>query len=227
MAQGFTDFTGNTVGATPPTDWVERWAATAFWNTGTGPAIERALADTGYYDALCWEVPGSVVGNKEIVVRIRTSDTGGQPIGAVMDASASGISGYFLTLAFGTELVLARMDSGTETSIGAGSYTFAHVADTDYWLRFGRNGNDIRGQVWAASGSDPGGWLFTVTDSTYTTGRMGVYARASFPTVRCTAAGYGTAGDAAPLSGGGGGGADLVVPSAPAQRNRRKSGRFL
>jgi hypothetical protein len=197
MAQGFTDFAGNTPGATPPTNWTPRWANTSAWTTGTGPAIERPGAGSSDYASISWEVPASVAGNKEVVVRVRTSDTGGSTIGAAIDIDTAAVNGYFLTLAFGTDLVLARLDAGVETGIG--TYTFAHLAATDYWVRLGRNGNDVRGQVWAASGSDPGGWLFTVTDSTYTTGRMGVFARAGFPTVRCTQAGYGTAGDAAPI----------------------------
>lgn len=200
MAQYFTDFAGNSVGSSPPTDWTERWEATGFWGVGTGPVAEWVGSFPSRFDFLSWDTPpGSISGDCEILVLFRSTDTGGTQGGVCIHSSTSATSGYSIGLGgTGANLVATRIDAGAETILVNPSFTWA--ADTDYWLRVQRSSNSLRARAWADGGSEPGTWLIDTTDSTYTSGSLGLFARSFAGTKSWSKVGVGTGGDSAPAA---------------------------
>lgn len=198
MAQHFTDFAGNTPGSSPPTGWSERWTASGSYEVAAGPVAAWQPNFTSNFDFLSWDTVGSISGDCEVLVRVRTSAASGVQAGAVIHGATGATSGYFVSLAGGgTTLLISRMDTGTETSLSEPSFTWA--ADTDYWIRFQRSSSAIRARVWADGGGEPGTWLYDGTDSTYTSGSAGLFVRNGFSgTKQWNAVGVGTGGDSAP-----------------------------
>jgi len=205
MAQFFTDFTGATVGADPPTGWTERWDASGNWRVGTGPVVEwEDIPFTPRFDMLSWGTPGSVSGEIEVWGEFRSASGSGAQLGLSIQAQTGASSGYYATLNFGglgfDDVSIGRLDSGTENGLGSAAFTWA--TNTLYQMRL-RKGSDniIRVRVWAASGSEPGTWNVTTSaDTTYSSGVVGLYARNPNGVKTWTRFGVGTAGDAAPTS---------------------------
>jgi hypothetical protein len=54
------------------------------------------------------------------------------------------------------------------------STPFALTAGTSYTIHFRVVGSTLTANVWAASGSEPSGWMVTATDSTFTSGHCGM-----------------------------------------------------
>lgn len=205
MPQYATDFAGNTVGTAPPTGWTPAWDATTNWDVVTGPYAGWITQGSNAQDALLWDEVGSVTGDCQIAVLFRSSFGSGSQGGVVIHASNSATSGYAVALSgTGNELAPTRLDSGAENILSGGAFTW--TLNTDYWIRVERLGNTLRGRAWADGGSEPGTWAFSLTDSTYTAGRLGLFARNLNGDKTWKFVGVGTGGDAAPLSLLGGGG---------------------
>jgi hypothetical protein len=205
MAQFFTDFTGATVGADPPTGWTERWDASGNWRVGTGPVVEwEDIPFTARYDFLSWNTPGSVSGEVEVFAEFRTTSGSGGQCGVVIQGQSGATSGYYMNLAFGglgfDEIYTARIDSGTDNGLANTPFTWA--TGTLYSVRMRKfSDNIVRVRVWASSGSEPGTWNFSSTaDTTYSSGLVGLFARNPNGVKTFTRFGVGTAGDAAPTS---------------------------
>jgi hypothetical protein len=204
MAQFYTDFTGASVGADPPTGWTERWDASGNWRVGTGPVVEwEDIPFTARYDVLSWDTPGSVSGEIEVFAEFRTSSGSGAQCGVAIQAQTGATSGYYATLSFGglgfDELTFGRMDAGVETFDGT---AFTWAVDTLYHMRMRKfSDNIVRIRVWAAADSEPGTWTYNSSaDTTYSSGVVGLFARNPNGVKTFTRFGVGTAGDAAPTA---------------------------
>jgi hypothetical protein len=82
---------------------------------------------------------------------------------------------YLARLEFTTtqvvNLTIRKRVAGTETLIGSTITTaLTHAAGTRFAVRFRGSGTTLQAKVWLASGSEPGTWTDTVTDSSITTG---------------------------------------------------------
>lgn len=204
MAQFYTDFTGATVGADPPTGWTARWDATLNWRVGTGPVVEWEDGSTSRFDVLSWDTPGNVSGEIEVYGEFETTNGGGAQCGLAIQAQTGATSGYYATLNFGglgfDEVGMARMDSGVENLLGGAAFTWA--TSTLYSMRLRKfSDNIVRVRVWATAGSEPGTWNFSSTaDTTYSSGVVGLFARGLNGVKTWRKFGVGTAGDAAPTA---------------------------
>lgn len=117
---------------------------------------------------------------------------------AVQETTAQWYCGY----STGSESILARQNTagGGPTILATGS---SGVEQTQYhYRRLAVSGGNLSQKVWAgARGDEPGSWLITAFDSTYSTGFIGVGSRGgsgSKGIVHVTQIAIGTDGDPAP-----------------------------
>lgn len=208
MAQYFTDFTGESVGASPPTGWTARGDATAGWEVLTGPyAGYNTATFSNQYDFLTWDTVGSVTGDVEIVALMRfTNDS--FPGGVAVHVQSGSVGGYPALFTFsGDAPAVWLVSAGSDSNIDADVGTYA--VDTDYWIRLQRTGTTVRARFWADGAGEPGTWQSSGTDATHGSGYVGLFAR-NWPGTRTwKKVGVGTGGDAAPTSDPGGGGPTL------------------
>lgn len=198
MAQYYLSHAGETTSTTPPANFTERGDADTNYGTDTD-CVEHVASGANNYAWLSWDTPGTAIsGDAEILVRVRTSSATGNNCGVVVQGSTSAVSGYVITLASsGTTLQIARIDAGTEATFTDAAFTWTSA--TDYWIRAGRSGSDIRAKAWADGGSEPGSWTVTLAgDTTYSSGFYGYAARYGFADAQWAEVGVGTGGDSAP-----------------------------
>ena len=74
--------------------------------------------------------------------------------------------GYYLRLQRSGTIALYRANAFTYTSIASSSFSF--TTGTDYKFRFRVVGTTVQAKVWLASGSEPGSWTMSVTDTVVT-----------------------------------------------------------
>jgi hypothetical protein len=212
VAQFYTTFAEYTMGQAP-SDWTIRWVtANQTWavREKTGLIGDRVLehtatAATQPRRAITWNAAGSPA-NAEILARVRVSDevpwdpaTLSQNRVQVRVSGGSGSeSAYYLEyrLEGGGQARLSKLVGGTFTSLGL--QNFAWRASNLLWLRLRAQGTQIMGKFWRDGAAEPSHWQFNVTDTSLTSGAVGVGAL-NFQGIRdFDFVGIGTAGDAAP-----------------------------
>jgi hypothetical protein len=72
----------------------------------------------------------------------------------------------------GSNLVVQKKVAGTTTILATAP--FAAASGTAYTIHFRVTGSKLTANVWAASGSEPSGWMITTTDTALTSGRCGL-----------------------------------------------------
>jgi hypothetical protein len=72
----------------------------------------------------------------------------------------------------GGHLFIQKKVAGTTTMLA--SVPFSATAGTAYTIHFRVVGSTLTANVWAASGSEPSGWMVTASDSTLTSGYCGM-----------------------------------------------------
>jgi streptogramin lyase len=72
----------------------------------------------------------------------------------------------------GANLIIQKKANGATTNLA--SVPFTATAGTAYTLHFRVVGSTLAANVWASSGTEPGGWMVTVSDSTLTSGYCGM-----------------------------------------------------
>jgi streptogramin lyase len=85
----------------------------------------------------------------------------------------------------GQNLVLQKKVAGSATILA--TVPFAATAGTSYTIHFRVVGSTLTANVWAASGSEPTGWMITASDSTLTTGYCGLRILTQSGTAKITA----------------------------------------
>lgn len=72
----------------------------------------------------------------------------------------------------GSSLIIQKKVNGATTILA--SVPFKAVAGTSYTIHFRVVGSTLTANVWASSGSEPGGWMVTASDSSLTSGFCGM-----------------------------------------------------
>jgi hypothetical protein len=72
----------------------------------------------------------------------------------------------------GASLIIQKKVNGVTTILA--SVPFAATAGTSYSIHFRVVGSTLTANAWASSGSEPGGWMATVSDSVLTSGSCGM-----------------------------------------------------
>jgi hypothetical protein len=78
------------------------------------------------------------------------------------------------------QLALERVVSGTTTTLGAATTVGTGFTATQWWhIRAQRTGTTIRCRAWLDGSSEPSTWTFSLTDTQFPTGRVGLRSFAS------------------------------------------------
>lgn len=165
-----TDFSEFATGA-DPAGWTRRFTSTAYNVTATGampgargPHCTPAAATVA---CLSMDAAGSAVGDCDIVCAIYPSSTSS---GQGLVARGSGSTGYvFQTLAGGTQINISKPNVASLSTV-----SFAFAANTLYYMRLRCQGTTISGKIWAASSVEPSAFNISVTDSSYSSGFVGL-----------------------------------------------------
>ncbi len=72
----------------------------------------------------------------------------------------------------GNRLVVQKMVNGTTTTLGTAP--FAATGGTSYSLRFQASGSTLSAKVWPTNSTEPSNWMVNATDSTFSSGRVGL-----------------------------------------------------
>lgn len=215
MSQYFTDFVADTVGA-QPASWSERWYTGAgdslivnagIPSGGGTKALRMALSETARY-ALSWDVPGTPSGDVEVVARMYHSSTttsvGRRRLFLHGAGTTASTGAYFAEEQYASSFQLRKYVSGTVTTLDTG----AAMAPGWQWIRLQRSGTTVRARTWAEGSSEPATWEVEATDSSLSSGWVGVgsYAGGVESVIFVDRFGVGTGGDPAPT-------APLVVPA--------------
>lgn len=84
-----------------------------------------------------------------------------------------GGNGYFFSIEPSYNQVrLYKRVGGTQTALGSGAVAFTLAAATDYSWKMECTGTTVRAKIW--TGSEPGSWTQSVTDSSHSTGYVGL-----------------------------------------------------
>ena len=180
MASYSTDFSEYTTG-NQPSDWTERY------HTGDATAIVRADASAEGGKllrvdhsaperyAVSWDDVGSV-SDVEVLAKIRWSDNLAGVAKVYLRGSGGSADecGYFVDIdQINNQVKLYKYVSGAVTQIGS---TVKKVFFEDVWylVRIRVNSTSIKVKIWVSSGTEPTSWMFDETDSSLSSGWVGL-----------------------------------------------------
>lgn len=110
----------------------------------------------------------------EILVRTSATVDTSESQGPAARSSSDGTNFYccFLT---GTALSIAKIVSGTSTTLATTSFTPS--ASTFYWIRLRVQGSALKAKIWQDGTAEPTSWTVSTSDSTFTSaGLVGLRA---------------------------------------------------
>jgi hypothetical protein len=113
----------------------------------------------------------------EVLIKFQgTALTGTDNFGAVVRWADTN-NWYKAYIGGGSGFIVQKKVGGTATVLA--STAFSPANNTDYYIRFRVVGTTLTANAWLASGSEPGGWMLTVTDAALSSGYVGVRAQVS------------------------------------------------
>ncbi len=127
-------------------------------------------------------VLGNSASNEEVTIKGSISSFSSNNFGAVVRWT-SGNSWYKAYLD-GTNLIVQSKVNGTATIIK--TVAFAATAGTSYSIHFRVVGTTLTANAWASSGSEPSGWMASITDSSLPSGACGLRVLAQNATLTVT-----------------------------------------
>lgn len=182
------DFESDAIGA-QPAGWTPLWVARG-WAVQSGKFLQCATAGSISNTAFASPVQPNAAGAYTAAVRVRftSSLTAAVRGGLVFHASGVGAGaekGYHMGIAHssggssGNQFLLRRLDNGATTNLATPAFTAN--ANSWYWVKAQVNGSTghIQGRIWLDGTQEPTTWAIDVTDTTYTTGYVGVACRAN------------------------------------------------
>lgn len=170
-------FTGSN-GAGPPSPWV---AVTLSGSQSIQSNKWHMLNGDGYA-GLALTRGATTYTDVDITVDITLDASGAEQYPAVGARLAGGTSGWAAYAEanngytaylhpINDEVHITKQTAGS--SVADSGAAVSLVAGGTYKLRFQLIGSTIRCRAWLASGAEPGSWMVTMTDSTYTSGLIG------------------------------------------------------
>lgn len=169
------DFESYSTGSTP-SGWTDEYSGSSMHvETESGNKVLRQ--DTAQSSGLSWDAVGSVTGDilVEGWMRCHRNMSSGPAICMNRNAVPSN-EGYKLDISGvdnGTQGVrLRRMNGdGTSTNLAQDSATKSSSGDI-YYFKLEKTGTTIRAKYWLSTDAEPGSWNMSVTDSTWTGGKV-------------------------------------------------------
>jgi hypothetical protein len=205
MAQFFTNWSSDTIGAAP-VGWTRTWGTGTWAVAADTIRYVRGTVGANNWQLLTWDAPGSALTDSEIVVKVRASSQAGDAIHLWLRASGTSTArnGYYLGSNAGGAFDLLKSVGGTVTALGSSS-GFAYSANVWFWVRFQASGTTVRCRAWADGTAEPATWNLTTTDSAITSGGIGIGFWYAPPSRDYAIVGVGTGTDSAPIAPVGGG----------------------
>lgn len=210
-AVGSTDFSDYALGA-QPSDWsAGHWdAGQATWTVEavTGGQALRDVSTGTARGFLRWDrAPASTT--QEVLWRHERTQNPNNWCNhgmALVFASGDGSSesayiGYIRTevnVAVNSVLRIAKLVSGTFTTIGEVDLGFNVGLNVKMWQRLRAEAGRVKVKAWQDGNAEPGAWMVDVADTAHTTGRIGVQSNSPITQVYHDFA-YATGGAAAAL----------------------------
>jgi hypothetical protein len=115
-------------------------------------------------------VLGSTASNAEVYATGSLSTFSSSNFGDVLRWTDG--NNWYKAFIDGGSLFIQKKVAGTTTMLA--SVPFTATTGTSYTIHFRVVGSTLTANVWAASGSEPSGWMVTASDSTLTSGRCGM-----------------------------------------------------
>ena len=115
-------------------------------------------------------VLGPAVSNAEVVATGSMSAFSNSNLGTVLRWTDG--NNWYKAFIDGANLVVQKKVAGSTTVLATAP--FAAAAGTAYTIHFRVMGSTLTANAWAASGSEPSGWMITTTDTALTSGRCGL-----------------------------------------------------
>lgn len=212
FTQAATDFSEYATGS-QPSDWTEQWDNTSTpWSVETAPvgaisdkALRFSLASaTNTRRALSWDTVGSISGDVEILTRWQRDSFSAANnslhhtrlhIGGAAGTEDAYFAGHFENA---DDDSMSKYVAGTATTLAVdGSRPIP--LDTWHWTRLQRTGTTIRQRTWEDGDPEPGTWDYSTTDSSLTSGYVGVGNFGNAQVVWWDYVAVGIGGAAAPL----------------------------
>ena len=172
-----------TSGTTLGTDTFQRpnqalWGTASDGQTWGGDANSRSVfsisGNTGLVTNTGSSSYSAVLGptatNAEVYATASLSSLSSSNFGAVLRWTDG--NNWYKAYIDGTSLIIQKKVNGATTILA--SVPFSATAGTSYTIHFRVVGSTLTANVWAASGSEPGGWMVTANDSTFTAGYCGM-----------------------------------------------------
>lgn len=115
-------------------------------------------------------VPGPAVSDAEVSATGSMSAFSNSNLGTVLRWTDG--NNWYKAFIDGSNLVVQKKVAGSTTILATAP--FAAAAGTAYTIHFRVTGSTLTANAWAASGSEPSGWMITTTDTALTSGRCGL-----------------------------------------------------
>src|SRR2546430_10783314 len=115
-------------------------------------------------------VLGPTASNAEVYVTGSLSSFSNSNFGDVLRWTDG--NNWYKAFVDGSSLIIQKRVAGTTTILASVPFTASAVVS--YTLHFRVVGSTLTANVWAASASEPGGWMVTASDSALTSGYCGL-----------------------------------------------------
>ena len=115
-------------------------------------------------------VLGSVATDSEIIFSGSLSSFNNTNLGAILRWTDK--NNWYKAYVNGNNLVMQKKVNGTYTTLK--SVPFAATAGTSYSIDFSVAGTTLSANAWVTGTTEPGGWMATATDSSLTSGNVGL-----------------------------------------------------
>lgn len=148
------------------------------WGAITNSATANIVSDEASISNCVSGFPTTFLGgqtttNINFLVRVQQSNSVNDGIGPCFRCQDAN-NMYFVALYENLSgLIFSKLTGGTFTNIASGN--FALSTGTFYWIRVVMSGNQLQARVWPDGTSEPGTWLISTTDNTYSSaGQFGM-----------------------------------------------------
>jgi hypothetical protein len=139
----------------------------------TNGSISSGVATyTGTGIGTCNVNAGNTVADSDIFATMNLSTLGTNDRFGLIGRKQSGVNSQYNLVFDGASLKLAKVVSGTSTTLATA--TVSGTSGTDYTFHLHMSGTTITASVWAADSTEPGTPQISVTDSTFSSGEPGI-----------------------------------------------------
>jgi hypothetical protein len=176
----WTDWSDQIIGANPPAGWTKRGDTTASWIVEadiTAVSGKKVRRSSGGETTNCKVLSLNAVGTPNDVEVLALLSGGSATVGW-LTARASGTNYFsnwndYHTTQDTISASLVKRANGASTSLGSSS--FPYTAGNKVWVRLRCVGSTIQAKQWNKDDAEPSTWTVTATDSSHTSGWVGLF----------------------------------------------------